>query len=387
MVPLPVRRFHQLPSLTLAAGLLLSACSGSSAPAASSGSTAAGSQAASAASVPYTDEIARLVAAAKSAGENQLDLAWGETTIGGGQTAQQFGQLFGRVYGLNVTVHFTPAPSMTTMAGKIAQEAAAGQKASTDVFLGSEGHFAALLLQNALESYDYTKLSPRIAKDTLVTNNIGLEISSRFPGVSYNSKLVPPDLVPHKLADLLNPKLKPLLASEVNAGSWDRVAYRPEWTPDKMKAFLTQYSNNISGLIRCEELERLTSGEFGMFALDCGDFEVKRQVAKGAPLAHVIPEDAALAVFFFAGIPKTAAHPNLAKLYINLMMSEQGQKMLYDASYSDLHTLPGSRSAEGLKALDAKGIKPLFITPRFIVDHPDDVQLRDDLQKILAKKG
>lgn len=364
--------------------MLLSACGAGSA---SSGSAVSSAAAVQSASVDQTDEVARLVAAAKGAGENQLDLAWGETTIGGGETAKQFGDLFNKVYGLNITVHFTPAPSMTTMAGKIAQEAAAGQKASTDVFLGSEGHFAALLDKNGLEQYDYTKLSPRITPEILVTKNIGLEISSRFPGISYNSNLVPPDLVPKKLSDLLNPKLKPLLASEVNAGSFDRVAYRPEWTPDKMKAFVTQYSGNISGLMRCEELERLTSGEFGLFALDCGDFEVKRQVAKGAPLAHVIPEDAALAVFFYTGVPKTAAHPNLAKLYINLMMSEVGQKILYDATYSDLHTLPGSRTAADLKDLDAKGIKPLFITPQFIIDHPDDVQLRDDLTKILAKKG
>jgi iron(III) transport system substrate-binding protein len=370
---------HRQPILVLAIGILLSACGGTSTALPSSSAT-------SAAAVAQSDEITRLIAAAKGAGESQLELAWGESTIGGGETAKQFGALFNKVYGLNVSVRFTPSPSMTTMAGKIAQEAAAGQKASTDVYLGSEGHFAALLDKNALEQYDYSKLSPRITKETLVTKDIGLEITSRFPGVSYNSTLIPEAQAPKKLQDLLNPKWRSLLASEVNAASFDRVAYRAEWTPEKMKGFVTQFSANISGLMRCEELERLTTGEFGMFALDCGGFEVKRQRDKGAPLAHVIPEDAALAVFFFAGIPRTAAHPNLAKLYINLVMSEQGQKMLYDSSYSDLHTLPGSRTAAELKELDAKGIKPLFVTPQFIIDHPEDVQLRDDLTKILAQK-
>ncbi|HLY66976.1 MAG TPA: ABC transporter substrate-binding protein [Chloroflexota bacterium] len=366
---------------TLLFAVALAACGGAPGAGTSAGTAQAGP------STELSPEINRLIAAAKSGGETDLDLAWGETTIGGGEAVKQFSTLFQKTYGFSVNMHFTPAPTMTQMAGKVAQEAAAGQKASTDIFLGSEGHFAALLQQNGLESYDYTQLSPRIAKDTVVTNDIGLEITSRFPGFSYNSNIIPEAQAPKTLADLLNPKWKGQLASEPNAASFDRVAFRPEWTPEKMRSYVQQLSGNISGLIRCEELERLSSGEFALYGMDCGSFEVLRQREKGAPLAHVIPEDGALAVFFFVGIPRTAAHPDLAKLYINLMMSEAGQKILYDTSKGDLHSLPGSHSGAELQDLQAKGIKPLAITPQFIIDHPEDVQLRDDLTKILTRKG
>src|SRR5204863_1462778 len=128
-----------------------------------------------------------------------------------------------------------------------------------------------------------------------------------------------------------------------------------------------KFAQNISGLIRCEELQRVASGEFNLFGMDCSSYEVRRQQAKGAQLGHSILEDAALAVFFFVGVPKTAAHPNLAKLYINLMMSLEGQKILFKTTLADLYSLPGSQSASEVKDIEAKGIKPLTITPQFIL--------------------
>src|SRR5581483_2076280 len=371
-------------SLALAA--LLAACGGSAGSGAptSGGASSAASPAATS-SLPA--EVQRLIAAVKSNNENEINLSWGETTIGGQEAATEIVDLINKNYGLKVGLNFTPGPSMTDIAGKITQEAAAGQKATTDVFLGSEGHFAALLKNGGLESYDYTQLSPRITKDIVVTQNIGVEIASRFPGITYNTNLIKPDQAPKKLTDLLDPKWKGKIAGEPNAASLDRVAYRPEWTPDKMKDFVKQYSQNLGELIRCEELNRVSSGEFEMFGMDCGSYEVLRQRAKGAPLGHVVPEDAALSVFFFLGVPKTSAHPNLAKLYINMVLSEQGQQILYKTSLADLHSLPGSQSAAELKELQAKGIKPLPIDPQFIIDHPEDVQLRDDLTKLVRQKS
>jgi iron(III) transport system substrate-binding protein len=45
----------------------------------------------------------------------------------------------------------------------------------------------------------------------------------------------------------------------------------------------------------------------------------------GAPLEIIFPPEGAPAVPFAAGIPKSAAHPNAAKLYMNWCLSEEGQ--------------------------------------------------------------
>ena len=128
------------------------------------------------------------------------------------------------------------------------------------------------------------------------------------------------------------------------------------------------------------------SGEFSMLVLDCGGFTVRRQKQPNAPLAHVIPEDAPTAVFWHMGVPRNAAHPNLAKLWINMMLSEEGQRTIYETDATDHYALPGSQSAAELSELRAKGIEPLRLSVQFVVDHPEMRQLNDDLVKILREQ-
>ncbi len=153
----------RLPPLVL--GLLtalaaaLAGC-GSAAPAASSGSTP--SAASSTPAREFTPEVQRLLAAAKAGGETELDVSWSSDVMGGTDGAKKFEALFNRMYGTNIAIRHTPGPSMTDMTSKIAQEALAGHAASTDVFVGSEGHFGPLVNKDVLQHYDYTLLSPRI---------------------------------------------------------------------------------------------------------------------------------------------------------------------------------------------------------------------------------
>ena len=123
-----------------------------------------------------------------------------------------------------------------------------------------------------------------------------------------------------------------------------------------------------------------------MLVMDCGSYEVNRYRANGAPLAHVIPEDAATVLFWYFGVPRTSAHPNLSKLYINMVMSEAGQKILYEEDFTDHYALPGSQSAAELSGLKAKGIEPLRFDARLVAEHPDTIKLGEDLAVILREK-
>jgi iron(III) transport system substrate-binding protein len=340
--------------------------------------------AASAASAQQSAEVKRLMAAAKEKGERELDLSWSEESFSGTAGARMFAELFNRTYGLNVKVNFTPGPSMTQVAGKISQEVAAGRPASTDVLLGTESHYGDLLNRNVLEEYDYTRLSPRIRSDFVAPH--GVEIGSIISGVIYNSSMVAARDAPKRLEDVLNPKWKGVIASTVNAGIFDRVAARPEWGAEKMKSFVTKLSAHVGGLIRCGEVPRVISGEFSMLVVGCGSLFVNQAKAKGAPLGHAVLEDGTTVGFFYMGTPRTAAHPNLAKLFINMVMSQEGQKLAYKTYFTDHPDLPGSQSAIELKDLKAIGREALKVDVQFLVKHPELSQLSDELRKILQQK-
>jgi iron(III) transport system substrate-binding protein len=333
----------------------------------------------------HSQEVKRLLAAARDTSERELNLSWG-STFGGGEGAKRFKALFNRMYSANIEVNFTPGPSMTEIVGKVSLEVSAGQQASTDILLGTESHYSDLLNRKVLEEYDYTRLSSRIPGGVVAHRNIGVEIAGIVGGISYNSEAIPRSEAPRKLTDVLDPKWKGKIASTVNAAIFDRVAARPEWGPDKMKAFVAKLSQQIAGLVRCQENNRIVSREFLMMVMNCGSYQIRREKAKGAPLEHVIPEDAAAIGFFHLGVPRNSSHPNLAKLYINTMMSEEGQKLIYEMELTDHPDLPGSQSASELAHLKAKGISVLKIDAEFLSGRPDLPKLSDELRKLLRQK-
>ncbi len=365
-------------SWALLASLLLASCA-SEAPAAAPGGSATASSPQQASS-----EVQRLLAAATAAHETELDVSWG-ATFGAAAGIKQFEELFNRMYGLSVKINYTPGPSMTDMAGKVTQEVNAGQHSSTDVLLGTESHYAALVDRNVMEEYDYTKLSSRITPEIVAPRNIGVEVGGIVGGIAYNTSLVKAADVPRKLEDVLEPKWKGKIASNPDAALFDRVSARSEWGTDKMMDFVTKLSANVGGLVRCDDNQSVFSGQYLMTVLNCGSYQVRRDQAKGAPIAHTIPPDTATVGFFHLGVPRTASHPNLAKLFINMMLSESGQHQMYALEYTDHYALPGSQSVKEIDELRAKGGEPLQVNAAFILAHPALKDVGRQFAEVLRK--
>src|SRR5207237_451966 len=82
-------------------------------------------------------------------------------------------------------------------------------------------------------------------------------------------------------------------------------------------------------------------------------YDALRLKALGAPAGHVVPSDAALIPYWYLAVPKNAAHPNAAKLFINYALSREAQDVLYDLDYTDHHLVPGSRSAAAIRQAEA----------------------------------
>jgi iron(III) transport system substrate-binding protein len=332
--------------------------------------------------VAHSAEVQSLLAAASAAGETELNFSWSDSSLGGSEGMRRFMALFNQMYGTNVRATFTPGPSMSDMAGKVAQEVAAGRRASTDILLGTESHYIALLGRGVLEEYDYTLLSPRITPNVVAYGNVGVEIYNTTAGITYNTDLVPPTEVPQRLEDVLHPRWKGKIASTSNAAYFDNVALRPEWGAERMKAYVSRLTEQVGGLLRANESERVISGEFVMLVLS-NNHDVHAQQEKGAPLGHVIPPDSAIVKFMHLAVPTNSGHPNLAKLFINMMLSEAGQQTLYDVYTADHYLLPGSRSAAALQDVRSKGVEPLKMDMKFAVDHPEMITISNELQQIL----
>ncbi len=338
-----------------------------------------------AAAPTHSAEIERLLAAARAAGETELHVSWAEDTLGGQQGAEKLAALVNRQYGTNIRIVFTPG-RLDVVTGRLEQELAAGRRGTVDVFLGSELHIAPLFLRDALEPYDYPALAPWIPPEAVAPGNAAVQVASRVGGITYNTHLVAPAEVPRRLEDVLQPKWKGLIAATQTAIGFDNVAYRPEWSPERMKEFMRRLSGQVGGLIRGGEQERVASGEFLMLVLNTGSQEVHELRARGAPVAHAVPDDASTLTFHYLAVPRNAQRPNLAKLFIATVLSDEGQQLVYEIAHYDLHKRPGSRTATELAEVRARGITPLEVDVQFLLDHPERGQLRDELIKILVER-
>ena len=144
---------------------------------------------------------------------------------------------------------------------------------------------------------------------------------------------------PEKLVDLLRPEWKGKVASTPYASSWELLGGSDLWGKHAVE-FARQLSGQLAGLMRCAELERIASGEFPAFAMDCTGREWIKLKRKGAPIEHVVPADFAAQRFYYFSIPKNASNPNAAILFVAFLESTQGQKLLYKLTDTDLMTYP-----------------------------------------------
>ncbi len=331
---------------TWIAGLILAAaCGGGAGPvAATAGATTA----------TFSPALQAIVDAAKK--EGQLDLVWpGGILDGPNELTPQIAG-YKKMYGLGdgFKVTFTPGPQMPDMAAKIVQEAQAKQKASTDVFLGTETHFIVLRAGNAVEKVNWTSFARNIKDPSIVApDGIGVQVQSTVVAFTYNTNKIKGDMIPKTLQDLADPKYKGLVATTSYAAKLDRIASPQIWGEAKTLAWVTAFKKNVAGFINCGEEERVASGEFAIFAFDCGTFGATRLAAKGAPVAFSIPSDTPIITYYYEGVPVNAAHPNAAKLWVDYLTSREGQDLMYGTEIADHAKIPGSKSAADLKAFSS----------------------------------
>ena len=261
------------------------------------------------------EKLAALIKGAQA--EGMLNLVWGENTFRGLQGVRELLSGMNQQFGTSIIANWTPGPSQPQMAAKIAQEFAAGVPATSDIYIGGSETYIATLATPlmVLEQVDWAATFPQLDPAAVSLKGASLEISGRFPGIVYNTKLIGKNDAPKSLGDLLLPKYKNKVSTQPYLSYFDILAGPKQWGPERTNEYLKKLSGQVSGLMRCGEYERVVSGEFPIHVLACGEGGVAPFIEKGAPLAYVIPSDAAMVTHRYCAVPKNGKAKNAAKLF------------------------------------------------------------------------
>jgi ABC-type Fe3+ transport system substrate-binding protein len=255
--------------------------------------------------------------------------------------------------------------------------------------MGADHHIATLMANNVLEAVDWTAWAPHIQDPALLApQGMAVTYETWLPGITYNSTRVTGDAIPHTLQDLLKPEYKGRVAMTSYASGFDRLATPEMWGKARTLDFATRYADQLGGLIRCNEIQRVANGEFDIFALDCNGSNALRAKAQGAPVEFTSALDVPAANLVYMGVPKNAAHPAAAKLWIDYVLSREGQDMLYAAEYMDSHLVPGSRTAQEVDKLRASGATLQIFDVAGVLSR-DEAEMADvlaDVQRIISKR-
>jgi ABC-type Fe3+ transport system substrate-binding protein len=327
--------------------------------------------------------MAQAVAAANK--EGTLKLIWSPETLGGAAGAKRAETEMHDAFGTSFAVKFSPgAGSMAVVGSTVLAALKAGRDSSTDVYIGATTFAANFADAGMFQSVDYPALLPgRITPEIVEAKGGVIRFVSFIAGMTYNTALLPHP--PQTVEAWLDPSLKGKIASTPAGAGLDVLAANDFWGEQKTLAFTEKFSNQIAGLIRCGDTDRIASGEYLALMFDCGGSDAWRAQAAGAPIDQVVATDFVQLRFFYLGIPKNAPDPNAAKVFIAYLMTPAGQKFSWDTWKEDLHSFPGSHVGAQIAALRAKGAEPRVLDIDWTNRHPEIPAAREKILKIIQR--
>ena len=157
----------------------------------------------------------------------------------------------------------------------------------------------------------------------------------------------------------------------------------PIWGREKVLPFARKLATLVGGRLRQGEEERIVSGEFPIMASTGGALEAMwKWQAKGAPLVGLPGSTPATSSYYQLSVPKNSVHPNMAKLFIALMVTREGQEVLEKNDMRSSYLVDGTLMSKYVKANKLKLQDPRELNEVF---QKEDTSLEEELTKILLK--
>jgi iron(III) transport system substrate-binding protein len=317
-------------------------------------------------------------AALIEAAKKERQVVW-YTTLIVNQAIRPLKEAFERAYP-GIELQFARADESPT-AAKILAEAAAG-RVQADVFDGisnmvplKRAGIVAPYIPSATGQY-----SPDMKDKDGYWHAILLYVFA--PGI--NTSLVRKEQAPKTYQDLLDPKWRGKMAWNPGsiAGAIGFVGNTLMSMGDEpgmayLRALAAQRIVNIEASSRAI-LDQVIAGEYPV-GLMMFNHHTVISAQKGAPSDWVAMEPVPVALDA-VGVLKDAPHPNAARLLVDFLTSEAGQRVLQKADYLPaMPSVPAMKS--GLRPEDG-GFKPTYFRPDEIYDHiPRWIKVVGDLFK------
>lgn len=195
--------------------------------------------------------------------------------------------------------------------------------------------------------------------------------------VSYNTRLVSPGDLPKEYLDLLQPKWKGRLGLDSSDFEW-YANLRKIWGAEKAQKFLEGLRRQEVRLVQGRALltELLTGGEIAILVNNFlqNAVEAKR---KGSPV-ELLALDPVVSAAGLVGINKLAPHANAAKLFVDFVLSKEGQELIVKTDRSSVRTDVAGNPIDM--------IKNVRIIPSDLNLGKNYVQIRDEFRDLLGIK-
>jgi ABC-type Fe3+ transport system substrate-binding protein len=332
--------------------------------------------------------LAQLVEGAKK--EGIIRGQWSQNSFGGAQGLAELVAGMNKKYGLNLKSQFTPGPDMQRLMLRLVQEAAAGQPASTDLYMGNSQAIFDAMKANVLKPTEWAailprKIPPEPGFDPIAPQGVAIAFATTVVGILYNTDLVKGDDIPQSLEDVLKPKWKGKIASTPYAAGFRELAMPGLLGREYVLDYTKKLSRQIGGLVRCGEAERFTSGEFLMLVLTCGGNDVNVLQTTGAPIAHTVVKEGTVLHMRYAGVPKHSQSPNAGALLAAYLQTPEAQALLWKEDGLDLHLYPESKMKKDVEKVRAAGGKIALNTPQWLASLKGYSETQKELEKILRE--
>jgi ABC-type Fe3+ transport system substrate-binding protein len=333
------------------------------------------------------ESIESLIAGAKT--EEEITFIAGAQTFGGRKGLADLEAAFNKRFSLKTRINFAAGPDMNARAARHITEIKSGRKPSSDIFLGSQSHQALMHVEKALEKVDYAGIFPWVTKGMEIYPGEAVLVYTSPNGIVYNVNLIPKEKAPKNYLDLVDPRLSPAWAGKLAIPPY--VAWLAElslnWGHDKVKDFARKLVAISGGRLRYSEEERIVSGEFPVMA-NLGDAlgAMWTWQAKGAPIMAVPGTSPINTDYFQLSVPKNAAHPNLAKLFVGFMATKEAQAILQKYESRSSHLVEGTIMQKYLKENRVQLQEPKESIAYYLKGETDEgLQFKAELAKILKQ--
>ena len=262
------------------------------------------------------DRAQRLIAQAKKEGSLSL---YSTMTL---EDANPLIAAFEKKYGVKVTMWRAVNQKLVQRA---VAEARAGKHA-VDVFEGS-GHGMEILYRETLLEKFFSPAFSDIPPEAFPRHGYYAPDNFLFFVMGYNTKLVKPEEVPNTYEDLLQPKWSGNLGIEASDIIW-LAAVAKAMGEEKGLAYFQKLAAMKPQIRSGHTLlaELVASGEIPI-GLTLYNQAVDKLKGKGAPIDWK-PLPPAFGRADGIGVAKRASHPHAALLFVDFVLSEEGQRII-----------------------------------------------------------